>query len=172
MSFFFFSSLAIPQFGLLCQISPLRLSSGHSSLFLTLKMDDAVHTSLPNPHLLLADVVIWAASPLVVVVRHIFCGFFFFFPSGYVALWDFKAPHRHSCERVSYCVETPPLSLLPPQDGSLSLIPLSLFSSFIFCPTFFWRDWAAFLGVWCPLPAFTSCFVEVAPHSNDLLVNL
>ena len=49
---------------------------------------------------------------------------------------------------------------------------LSLFLSIIFCPTSFWREWAAFLGAWCPLPAFRSCFVEVAQHSNDLLMNL
>ena len=27
-------------------------------------------------------------------------------------------------------------------------------------------------GAWCPLPAFRSCSVEVAQHSNDLLMNL
>ena len=42
----------------------------------------------------------------------------------------------------------------------------SLFSSFKFSPTSFWRDWAAFLSAWCPPPAFRSCFVEVAWHSN------
>ena len=63
-------------------------------------------------------------------------------------------------------------SQLPPQDGSLSLTLLSLFLSFIFCPTSFRREWAAFLGVQCPLPAIRSCFVEVAQHSNDLLMNL
>ena len=31
---------------------------------------------------------------------------------------------------------------------------------------------AAFLGAWCPPLAFRSCFVEVAHHSNDLLMNL
>ena len=49
---------------------------------------------------------------------------------------------------------------------------LSLFLSFIFCPTSFWREWAAFLGTWCPPPVFRSCFVEVAQQSNDLLMNL
>ena len=49
---------------------------------------------------------------------------------------------------------------------------LYLFLSFSFCPTSFWREWAAVLGVWCPLRAFRSCFVEVAQHSNDLLMNL
>ena len=62
-------------------------------------------------------------------------------------------------------------SLLPPQDGSPPLSLLSLFSSFIFCPTSFWREWPAFLGAWCPLPMFRSCFLEVAHHSNDLLMN-
>ena len=34
------------------------------------------------------------------------------------------------------------------------------FLSFIFFPTSFRRQWAAFLGAWCSLPAFRSCFVE------------
>ena len=68
---------------------------------------------------------------------------------------------RPTCERVSYCLETSPPSRLPPQDGSLSLTLLSLFLSFIFCSTSFRREWAAFLGAWCPLPVFRSCFVEL-----------
>ena len=61
----------------------------------------------------------------------------------------------------------------PPSAGRIS-IPnsLTLFLSFIFCPTSFRREWAAFLGAWCPPPAFRSCFVEVAQHSNDLLMIL
>ena len=35
---------------------------------------------------------------------------------------------------------------LPPQDGAPSLPLLSLFLSFIFFPTSFQRQWAAFLG--------------------------
>ena len=46
---------------------------------------------------------------------------------------------------------------LPSWDGSPSLPLLSLFISFIFCPTSFQRHWAAFLGAWFPLPAFRSC---------------
>ena len=95
-----------------------------------------------------------------------------FFSPDYVALWDSTTPHIHSCEWISYCVETSPPSWLPPQGRSLSLNLLSLFLSFIFCPTSFWRNWAAFMGVWCPLSAFRSCFVEVAQDSNDLLMNL
>ena len=94
------------------------------------------------------------------------------FSPCYVALWDSKTPHIHSCEWISYCVETSPSSWLPPQGRSLPRNLLSLFLSFIFCPTSFWIHWAAFMGVWCPLPAFRSCFVEVAQDSNDLLMNL
>ena len=38
--------------------------------------------------------------------------------------------------------------------------------------TSFEREWAAFPGAWCLLPALRSCSVEVAQHSNDLLINL
>ena len=65
-----------------------------------------------------------------------------------------------------------PLLRLLSQDGSLSLNLLFLFLSFIFCPTSFRRQWAAFLGAWCPLPEFRRCFVEFAQHSNVLLMNL
>ena len=83
-----------------------------------------------------------------------------------------KLPTEPPNERVSWCLETSPLLQLPPRDGSLSLTLLSLFLSFIFCPTSFQRQWAAFLGAWCPLPVFRSCFVKVAQHSNDLSMNL
>ena len=79
-SFFFLVCLMIPQFGLLCHISSLRLSSGHWSPILTLKNNDTAHASLPSPHLLLADTITWAASPQVFAVRHIFCGFSFSSP--------------------------------------------------------------------------------------------
>ena len=36
----------------------------------------------------------------------------------------------------------------------------------------FWRQWAAFLDAWCPLPAFRSCFVEFSQCSNVLSKNL
>ena len=99
---------------------------------------------------------------LGVAIRHIICGFYLFiFPPAYVALWDSKTPHRPTGESVSWCLETP-LLRLPSQDGSLSLPLLSLFLSFIFCPTSFWRQWAAVLGAWCPLPAFRSCGIYSA----------
>ena len=51
-----------------------------------LTLSNAARTSLFSPCLLVADVSIWATSLLGVVVRHIICGFYLFFPPGYVAL--------------------------------------------------------------------------------------
>ena len=61
---------------------------------------------------------------------------------------------------------------LPSRDGALSLPLLSLFLSFTFFPTSFQSQLATFLGAWCPLPAFRSCFVEFIQRSNILLMNL
>ena len=58
------------------------------------------------------------------------------------------------------------------REGAPSLPLLSLFLSFLFCPTSFRRQRAAFLGAWCPLPAFRSCFVEFSHRSNVLSMNL
>ena len=69
--------LANPWFGLLSHISFLRLSSGHSGLVLTIRIDDAACTSLPSPHSLVVDRSVWATSLLAVAVRHIFCEVFF-----------------------------------------------------------------------------------------------
>ena len=95
-----------------------------------------------------------------------------FFSPGFVDFWDFKIPQGPASERVPCCLETSPPSRLHPQDGSPSLTLLTLFLSFIFCPTSFQKEWAAFLGAWCPPPVFRSCFVEVSHHSDDLLMNL
>ena len=150
-----------------CCISPLRLFSGHSSPFLTLRTDDVAYASLPSPHLLLADVSFWATSPLVMLVK-----LFFFF----LEMLPFEIPNFPTNPPVRGFPIVWKLVLLhnslPRMDLLWSLNSLSLFLSFIFCPTSFWRHWPVFLVVRCPLPAFRSCFVEVAPHSNDLLMNL
>ena len=57
-----FRVVAIPQSGLLAQVSLLRLPSGHSGLVLTLS--SAARASLPSPRLLVADAGVCAASPL------------------------------------------------------------------------------------------------------------
>ena len=46
------------------------------------------------------------------------------------------------------------------------------FCVFYIFPTSFWRQWAAFLGAWYPLPAFRSCFVEFTQRLSVLLMNL
>ena len=82
----------------------------------------------------MADASLWATSLLAVAFRCIFCGYFFF-PHSYIALWDSKTPHKPNSEGVSWCLETSPPSQLPPRDGSPSLTLLSLFLSFVFCPS-------------------------------------
>ena len=115
---------------------------------------------------------VWMSGLLHRQLRFGAYSLFFFFPSSWLCSpLRFQNSPQSTCEKISYCVETSPSWLLP-QDGSLSLNPLSLFLSFIFYTTSFWRDWAAFLGAWCSLPEFRCCFVQVAKHSNDLLMNL
>ena len=63
----------------------------------------------------------------------------FIFPPCYVALCASKAWHRLGSENVSWCLETSLFLRLPSQDGASSLPLLSLFLSFIFFPTSFWR---------------------------------
>ena len=96
----------------------------------------------------------------------------FIFSSWLCCPLRFQNPHRPASERVSWCFETSPLLRHPPWDGSPSLILLSISLSFIFCPISFQREWAAFLGACCPLPAFRSCFVVFAQCSKDLSMNL
>ena len=62
-----FHVVAIPQSGLLAQVSSLRLLLGHSGLVLTLS--NAARASLPSPRLLVGDggegfAGVCAASPL------------------------------------------------------------------------------------------------------------
>ena len=100
---------------------------------------------------------VWMSGLLHRQLRFGAYSLFFFFPSSWLCSpLRFQNSPQSTCEKISYCVETSP-SWLPPQDGSRSLNLLSLFSSFIFYPTSFRRDWAAFLGAWCPPPAFRSC---------------
>ena len=107
-----------------------------------------------------------ATSPLGVVVRCINCGFFFFFSSWLCCpLWFQNSPQ--TCQWEGFLVFGNFSSFTTPSPGRVS-VP----NSFIFCPTSFWREWAAFLGAWCPPPAFRSCFVEFVQHSNDFSMNL
>ena len=139
--------VAIPQSGLLSQVSFLRLPSGHSGLVLTLS--NAAHASLPSPRLLVAGAGICTASPLGELPlgsQSVGFNYLFIFPPCYVALCASKARHRLGSESVSWCLETSLFLRLPSWDGAPSLPLLSLFLSFIFFPTSFRRQWAAFLG--------------------------
>ena len=68
--------MAILHFGFLSHVSSLRLSSGHSGLALTLS--SAACASLFSFCLLVADVSVWATSPLGISVRHVTCGVYLF----------------------------------------------------------------------------------------------
>ena len=56
-----FRVVAIPQSGMLAQVSSLLLHLQHSAQFLK---STAAHASLPSPRLLVVDAGICAASPL------------------------------------------------------------------------------------------------------------
>ena len=108
-----------------------------------------------------------------VTIGHITCGvYLFIFPPGYVALCGSKAHYRLGSESVSWCLETS-LFFKTPFPG-WSSVPTSFVSFIVFYifPTSFRRQWEAFLGAWCPLLAFRSCFVEFSQRSNVLLMNL
>ena len=122
--------VAIPQSGLLAQVSSLRLPSGHSSLILTLS--NAARTSLPSPRLLVADADICAACLLGVTIGHVICGFklFIYFSSQLHCPRGSKAHHRLTSESVSWCLEAS-LFFKTPFLGWIS-IPISFVFLFIF----------------------------------------
>ena len=167
-----FVSLAIPQFVLLSHINSLRLFSGHSGLVLTLRTNNASCTSLPSPHSLVANTSISATSPspFVVLIRHVFSRLFFS-PSHLCCHLRFQISlQTRLWEGFLLCGN---FSFLTPSPGRVYIA-----KSFVFVFVFYilsyllWTYWSAFLGAWCPPPVFRSCFVEVAQHSNNLLVNL
>ena len=96
--------------------------------------------------------------------------FFFFFPQLCCLLRFQNSPK--TCLWDSFLLGGSFTSFIP-SPGWVT-IPNSFVSLFlfIFCPTSFQKEWAAFLSAWCPPPAFRSCFVELSQQSNDLLINL
>ena len=82
----------------------------------------------------------------------------------------------HSLVAVASIWATSPLGVevryifTTPSPVQVSIPESFVFLPFIFFPTSFRREWAAFLRAWCPLPAFRICFVEVTQYSNDLLM--
>ena len=59
-----FRVVAVPQSGLLAQVSSLWLGMGHSARILQSTAAGGSHASLPCPHLLVADAGVYTASPL------------------------------------------------------------------------------------------------------------
>ena len=124
-------SLAIPQFKLMSHVSSLRLPSGHSGLVLTLS--NAACSSPFRPHLLVGDGGIWVTFMLGVAFRHVICGFYFMFPPVRLPSEIRKLPPDPQVRGFPGVWKL--LLQLSSRDGSPSLALLSLFLSFIFCPT-------------------------------------
>ena len=168
----FFSSLGIPQIGLLSHVSSLRLSSGHSGPILTLRTDDAAHGSVSSPCSLVVDASIWGTSLLAVEVLLCWQLQLGAYPVGGFSsqlccpLKFQNSPQTHPWEGFLLFGNF----FTTPSPGLVS-VAKSFVSLFVFyiLSYLFQREWTAFLSAWCPLPAF-SCFVEVAQHSNDLLI--
>ena len=95
----------------------------------------------------------WARNLLVLI------NYLFFLP----VMLPFVLPRltTDSAARMFPGVWKPLFLRFPSQHGAPSLPPLSLFSSFIFFPTCFWRQWSAFLGAWA-----------LCQHSEVVLWNL
>ena len=121
-----FLSLAIPQFGLLSQVSSLRLSPGHSGLVLTLSTDYAARASLSSPRLLVADAIDWATSPLAAAYS---VGFFFF--SSLLVVLPSEIPRLPTDPHVRGFPTVWKLLLQTPSPGWVS-IPNSFVSPFVF----------------------------------------
>ena len=130
---------------------------------------DASHSSVQPP--LAGGGFIWGTFLLGIAFRHVICGFYLFFLPVRLPSEIWKLPPDLQVRGFPGVWKLPLLGL-PSQDRSPSLTLLPLFLSFIFCPTSFWRQWAAFLGTWCPLLAIRSCFVLFAQRSSDLSMNL
>ena len=96
----------------------------------------------------------------------VFCFCFF----SYSTLWDSNVPYW-SCLWEDFLLCGNFSSFTTPSPGWVSIPKcfVSLFI-FIFCPISFERDWFAFLGIQGSPSALWSCFVEVAPHADDLLM--
>ena len=96
--------------------------------------------------------------------------FFFFF--GYAALWDSKAPHwPHLWEGFLLCGNFS--TFMTPSPGCVSVLKsfVSLLV-FIFCPTSFWRDWFAFLGIWGSSAGVQKLFCRTCSTCRWLLMYL
>ena len=106
---------------------------------------NAARSSPFRLHLLVVDAGLWATFLLGVAFRHVICGFYLFLLPVRLPSEIPKLPPNPPV-RGFPGVWKLPLLRLPSRNGSPSLALLSFFLSFIFYPTSFRRQWAAFLG--------------------------
>ena len=139
----FLSFSCYPTVKLLSHENSLQLLPEPSGLVLTLS--NAAHSSPFCPHLVVADTAIWGTFLLGVAFKHVICGFYLFFLPVRLPSEIWKLPPDPPVREFPGVWKLP-LLRLPSWDRSPSLALLSLFLSFIFCPTSFRRQWAAFLG--------------------------
>ena len=92
-------------------------------------------------------------------------GFIYSSPPSQVSLRDSKTSPKPTSARVSWCLKISSIKT-PFPDGSLSLALLSLFLSFIFCPTSFRRQWAGFSGYLMTSASDQKLFCEVCSAFN------
>ena len=153
---------------MISHVRSLRFSPGYSGPFPTLS--NASCTSRFSPHLLVANASVWATSLLGVAVTRVLCIFFFPLP----VMLPSEIPKLPTDPMVRGFPGVWKLLLFYNSLPGWVSIPnffVSLFIFYIFSYLLL-KTMDAFLGAWCPLPAFRSCFVEVAQHLNDLLMNL
>ena len=100
-----FRMVAIPQSGLLAQVSSLRLPSGHSGQILTLS--NATPCLPAQPPLASGGCRHLRCFSIggVTVGLVICCFYLFIFPPCYVALCASKARHRLGRESISWCLK-------------------------------------------------------------------
>ena len=138
-----FCTIAIPQSGLLAQVSSLWLGSGHSSPILKKHCSPCLPAQPPLASGGCSRMRCFSTGG--VSVGLVICRFklFIYFLPCYVALWASKSRHRLGSESVSWCLETFLFLRLPSQDeiAAWDRAPyrtfLSLFSSFTLFPTCF-----------------------------------
>ena len=128
--------VAIPQSGLLAQVSFLRLPSGHSGLVLTLS--NAAHASLPSPGLLVADAGICEASPLGSYhwARNLWGLIIYLFSPLLCCPLRFQGSPQTRQWECFLVFGNLSFLRLPSWDGSPSLPLLSLYLLYFFLPPF------------------------------------
>ena len=165
--------VAIAQSGLLTQVSSPRLPSGPVK---PSPYCNQCSLRLPAQPLLASGGCrcLCCFSTGGVTIGLVICGFYLFMYFSSLLcclLWFQGSPQTRQWE--CFLVFGNIFLFKTPFPG-WSSVPTSFVSFFCllyFFPTSFWRQWAAFLGAWCPLPAFRSCFVKFTQHLNVLLMN-